>query len=90
VAARAVRDTAAGAALLCMLNERSTLWARRSAMAQRVFFFAKNPRTRPWERSRRGGEFQCVLPDRQATRGVFGRRRVEERWKGCDMSTPKE
>jgi hypothetical protein len=66
--------------LLCPRPDGPRLVVGRSAMAQRVFFSAKNHRTRPRERSRRGGEFQGVAPGRQATRGVPNRRRVDVGW----------
>jgi hypothetical protein len=59
-----VRDPAAGAGLPCALGEWSAPRVRRSVMAQMVVFSAKNPRTHPWERFRRGGEFQGMPRDR--------------------------
>ena len=71
---RTICDLAAGADLPYAL-------ARRFAMAQGVFFLAKDPITRPWERSRRLGEFQGVPWDWQATWDVFGR--IESKRDAC-------
>jgi hypothetical protein len=45
--ARTVRDLAQERLLLCTLSDGPRLGTGRSAIEQRVFFSAKNPRTRP-------------------------------------------
>ena len=78
------RGTDAGAdSSLLHTSGRSASKVGLSVMGQRVFFSAKNHRTRPQDRFRQGVEFLDVDPGRQVAWCVSNRRRVDKRllWK---------
>jgi hypothetical protein len=78
---RTVRDLTQERLLLYVRPDGPRMGLRRSAIAQRVFFFAADLDLASREGPRRGGEIVGCVRRRQATQDASSRRRAKERWR---------